>query len=482
MSDKPSVLLICTDHWSGLLTRRAGHPVVILPTVEQLSRNGVTFTNAYSACPSCIPARRTLMTGMTARSHGDRSLLETNPFPEVPTLAQCFRDAGYQAYAVGKLHVYPQRNRIGFDEVILEEQGRHHLEGRADDYELFLADQGYGGMEYAGGMAHNDFLARPWHLPEHCHPINWAAREMCRVIRRRDPLKPAFWYLSFSAPHPPLTPLQAYLDLYRDLEMDRPATGNWSLNPEQLPYTLKSLNVNRSALVGASWHEQALARRTFYATLTHLDHQIRMVIGTLREEGLLENTILVFTSDHGTMLGDHGLWTMMPFYEMSAKIPLIVVPLSQDRHFPMGTQDDRLAEFGDIMPTLLQLCGLPLPSTVEAISLWAEKTRDYLYGEHLEGALATRMIRSGRLKLVYYATGNRSQLFDLDSDPRETTDLSGEPPYRRELERLTELLIQNLYGGDEEWVQEGRLVGLPEKELGHQDNRDLMSQRGLRFP
>ena len=84
MSDKPSVLLICTDHWSGLLTRRAGHPVVILPMVEQLSRNGVTFTNAYSACPSCIPARRTLMTGMTARSHGDRSLLETNPFPEVP--------------------------------------------------------------------------------------------------------------------------------------------------------------------------------------------------------------------------------------------------------------------------------------------------------------------------------------------------------------------------------------------------------------
>ena len=174
MSSRPNVLLICTDHWGGPLTGSVPHPVLITPTVNQLRRNGVTFTNAYSACPSCIPARRTLMTGMTARSHGDRSFQERAPFPQAKTLPQCFRDGGYQAFAVGKLHVYPQRNRIGFDDVLLEEQGRRHLEGRADDYELFLADQGYPGMEYAGGMAHNDFLSRPWHLPEYCHPINWA--------------------------------------------------------------------------------------------------------------------------------------------------------------------------------------------------------------------------------------------------------------------------------------------------------------------
>lgn len=133
MSDKskrqPNVLLICTDHWSGLLTRPAGHDVVITPTVEQFARNGVMFTNAYSTCPSCVPARRTLMTGMSPRSHGDRSYINENPMPETPTMAQCFRDAGYQAYAVGKLHVSPQRDRIGFDDVILEEQGRHQFDG-----------------------------------------------------------------------------------------------------------------------------------------------------------------------------------------------------------------------------------------------------------------------------------------------------------------------------------------------------------------
>ncbi len=481
MGSRPNVLLICTDHWGGPLTGSVPHPVLITPTINQLRRNGVTFTNAYSACPSCIPARRTLMTGMTARSHGDRSFQERAPFPQVSTLPQCFRDEGYQAFAVGKLHVYPQRNRIGFDDVLLEEQGRRHLEGRADDYELFLSEQGYPGMEYAGGMAHNDFLSRPWHLPEYCHPINWAAREMCRTIHRRDPRKPGFWYLSFSAPHPPMTPLQCYLDLYRNLEMDRPATGDWSADPDQLPYMIKTRNLNRSALVGAPWPELELARRAFYATITHIDHQIRMVLGTLREEGILDDTILVFTSDHGHMVGDHGLWTMMPFYEMSAKIPLVLVPLSRDSRFSTGSWDDRLAEFGDLMPTLLDLCDLPIPETVDGLSLAGKQRRDHLYGEHSEGAEATRMIRSGSFKLIYYPTGNCRQLFDIENDPRETTDLSREPSHRAELDRLTHLLIRSLYGGDEDWVEDGKLVGLPQKELDYQDNRALVGQRGLRF-
>lgn len=486
-SGKPNVLLICTDHWSGLLTRQAGHPVVMTPTLAQFSCSGVTYTNAYSACPSCVPARRTLMTGMNARSHGDRVFTDRNPMPDAPTLAQCFRDGGYQAYAVGKLHVYPQRNRIGFDDVILEEQGRHQFNSRADDYELFLADQGYPGMEYASGMCHNDFLARAWHLPEHCHPINWAVREMSRTIHRRDTSKPGFWYLSFSVPHPPLTPLQAYLDLYRDVEIDRPATGNWSADPDALPYTLKYRNTKLSALLDAPWHEQALARQAFYATLTHVDHQIRLVIGLLREEGILDDTLILFTSDHGHMIGEHGLWCMTPLYEMSAKIPLIIVPPRGNTHFALGTQDDRLAEFGDIMPTLLEMCDLPIPDTVDGISLASDQCRDTLYGEHFEGELGTRMLRAGRFKLIYYATGNRVQLFDIEEDPHETTDLSDDVRYADDLNRLKALLVQNLYGSDEEWIRNGELVGLPEKDLSLRDkrvlidSRDLLSQRGLRF-
>ena len=156
-----------------------------------------------------------------------------------------FRDSGYQAFGVGKLHVSPQRNRIGFDDVMLEEQGRHQFheipDGVADDYELFLSDSGFQGEEYASGMTQNEWISRAWHLPERVHPINWAAREMCKFIRRRDPGRPSFWYLSFSAPHPPLTPIQAYLDLYRDVQLPEPAIGDWA-DPGGLPYSLAAIN------------------------------------------------------------------------------------------------------------------------------------------------------------------------------------------------------------------------------------------------
>ena len=126
---RPNILLICVDHWPGRLMACAGQPAILTPTLDQLSANGVRFCNAYSAAPTCIPARRALMTGTTARTHGDRVFNETLPMPDMPTLAGTFRAAGYQAYAVGKLHVYPQRDRIGFDDVILHEEGRHHAFG-----------------------------------------------------------------------------------------------------------------------------------------------------------------------------------------------------------------------------------------------------------------------------------------------------------------------------------------------------------------
>ncbi len=133
------------------------------------------------------------------------------------------------------------------------------------------------------------------------------------------------------------------------------------------------------------------------------------------------------------------------------------------------------------MPTLLDLCDLAIPETVDGFTLAGQQRRDHLYGEHSEGAEATRMIRSGSSKLIYYPTGNQFQLFDIENDPRETTDLSGDPGHLAELDRLTKLLIQSLYGGDEDWVKDGRLLGLPEKELNYQDNRGLVGQRGLRF-
>jgi arylsulfatase A-like enzyme len=485
---KPNVLLICVDHWPGKMLGAAGHPCVITPTLDQLAANGVRYSNTYSATPTCIPARRALMTGTTARTHGDRVFSETLPMPDLPTLAQTFSEAGYQAYAVGKLHVYPQRNRIGFADVLLNEEGRHHLGLSADDYELFLATEGYAGQEYAHGMPTTDYITRPWHLPEYLHPTNWTAREMCRVIRRRDPTRPAFWYLSFNAPHPPLVPLVAYQDMYREVGIPEPYVGDWAGDFEHLPHPLKSRHNNWYALLkyangrtGLGKAELRLARRAFYALCTHIDHQIRLVLGTLREEGLLDDTLIVFTSDHGDMLGNHGQFAKGLLYEDSARVPLIIMPTADYGLLGHHQVDDRLVELRDIMPTLLDLAGISIPESVEGASLLSNSRREHLYGEHYDGEMASRMLRNGRHKIIYYPAGNRLQLFDLQEDPDERHNLAGDPSYRVVCEEMVAKLLDHLYGEDLQWVDNGKLVGLPDQKFEPKPNRGLTAQRGWRF-
>lgn len=478
MSDQPHVLLITTDHWFGSLLGVSGHPVVQTPTLDQLAYNGVNFTQAYTECPVCIPARRTLMTGLTPRSHGDRIFKDRLPMPAAPTLAQTFRDAGYQAYAVGKLHVYPQRDRIGFDDVILSEEGRTQY-GVTDDYDLFLGDRGYAGQQFVHGMNNNEYISRPWHLPEDCHITNWATQQMARLIRRRDPTRPGFWYLSYVHPHPPLVPLQTYLDLYRDLNIDEAVFGDWSRNMDLLPY---SLRVQRGETNPHSKEQIRLARQAFYALCTHIDHQLRVVIGTLREEGLLDNTIILFTSDHGDMLGNHGTWAKRVFYENSARVPMLLMGTAGDIRVGHHRNDDRLVGWQDVMPTLLDLAGIPIPDTVEGMSMVGEKQRDYLYGECGENAAANRMIRDNRYKLIYYPIGNCVQLFDIHEDPRELHDLAGSPEHASTKEQLEALLINELYSGDEAWAKDGRLVGLPDIAYEPKPNRGLTGQRGSHWP
>ncbi len=478
-ADAPSVLLISTDHWPAYLLGGAGHGAILTPTLDSLADAGVRYTNAYAECPVCIPARRTLMTGTTTRTHGDRNFLVQEPMPPFPTMAQTFRDAGYQAYAVGKLHVFPQRDRIGFDDVVLAEEGRPIL-GAIDDYELWMGEEGYPGSSYAHGMSNNEYSFRPWHLPEHTHVTNWATDQMCRTIRRRDPTRPGFWFLSYCHPHPPLVPLEWYYHLYRDIDIPLPYRAEWSVDFGDLPYPLQVIQTR----YGDAFNDGALQgiHRAFYALCTHIDHQLRRVIGTLREEKLLDNTIVCFTSDHGDMLGHHGLWAKRLYYEQAANIPMLLLGPAGDERTPAGTEDDRLVGWQDVMPTLLELAGIPVPGSVEGKSMVAAERRPYLFGEVGEGPMATRMVRKDQYKLIYYATGNRFQLFDLDADPLEMHDLSASQEHAQLRQTLIAHLLDELYGSDEEWLLDGELVGLPQREWQPAQNRELSGQRGLHWP
>ncbi|WP_118135437.1 sulfatase-like hydrolase/transferase [Oceanicella sp. SM1341] len=478
MSQRPNILLITVDQWAGALLGHAGHPVIETPTLDALARTGVSFRNLYSECPVCIPARRTLMTGQSPRSHGDRVFRPMLPMPDAPTLAGCLRAGGYQAFSVGKLHVHPQRNRIGFDDALLAEEGRPQL-GAVDDYDMFLAERGHAGEQYAHGMSNNDYVWRTWHLPEDCHVTNWTARETCRQIQRRDRDRPAFWNMSFTHPHPPLVPLASYLARYSPAEMPEPATADWARDPEALPWALRFV---RNYLPERSAREHRGLLAAFYALCTHIDHQIRIVIGTLREEGILDDTAILFLSDHGDMLGENGLYGKRLFLDASARVPgIFVAPKSTGERY-RGVTCDGIYGLADVMPTLLELAGLPVPDSVDGISMLGLDGRPHLYGECLEGPRASRMIRRGDWKLIWYPAGNHVQLFDMARDPGERRNLADSPEDAGTRAELEALLLAELYGEDLDWVEDGRLTGCAAPPLTPPDERGLSGQRGLHYP
>jgi arylsulfatase len=478
MPQRPHVVFVTVDQWPAGLLGVAGHPVVETPTIDRLARAGTRFTNAYAECPVCIPARRSMMTGMSPRGHGDRTFQPALPMPEgMPTLAASFSAAGYQTTAIGKLHVFPKRDRIGFDDALIAEEGRGHM-GGDDDYDMFLADNGHVGAQYLHGMSNNEYSWRTWHLPEAMHVTNWTSWAASRAIKRRDPTRPGFWHVSYTPPHPPLIPLASYLDRYRDKPVPAPLSAPWSERAEQPPM-LEAFRAGWDQLTPSQLTD---VRRAFYALCTHIDHQLRVVIGTLREENILDDTIILFCSDHGDMLGDYGLYAKRLMYEGSANVPmLLVVPKALQARLAPGT-DDRLVGLQDIMPTLLDLCDIEAEQPCEGLSMAGTERRGHLYGEFGEGQKATRMVHDGRYKLIWYPAGNHLQLFDLDADPREQADISGDGAHALIRQRLETLLVGELYGPDLALVENSRLIGCKPEASARSGNIGLSGQRGLHYP
>ena len=477
---KPNVLFIMVDQWGSSLLREADNNSILTPTLDRLSRMGIRYSNAYSVCPTCIPARRSLMTGTSAKTHGDRNFNETLEMNKnLPTMVQVFSENGYQTFGVGKFHVYPQRDRIGFDEIILNEEQRHHLGMIKDDYEIYLSDLGFNGEELTHGMGNNMYETRPWHLPGKAHPTYWTTKQMCRTIKRRDKRKPSFWFCSYNAPHPPVTPISEYLKMYDDIDIDLPKIGEWAKDIKKMPYTLRKIIKRDFGMKNDIEIKNSI--KAFYAQCTYVDHQIRLLLGTLREEGVLDNTIIVFTSDHGDMLGNHKLWAKGLMYESANKIPLVIVPSKNDKACEMVKVDNRLAELRDLMPTLLDMCNINIPKTVEGNSLFAHDKRVYLYGEHYEDERASRMIRKDDYKLIYYPIGNIIQFFNVKEDEFENIDLSNDDYYRELINEYKLLLIENMYGSDERYIKNNKLVGLPDKKVEKVIDRGFLAQRGWRI-
>jgi len=416
--DRPNFLIIMTDQQRGDCLSAAGHPVLLTPNMDAIGGAGVRFSRAYSTCPVCVPARRTFLSGQHPSTHGvfNNSSIEW----EGPSLPGLLRDAGYQTEWVGRgMHQTPPDKRYGFEHMVFKD---HRV---TDDYDAFLArrqPEGAGGY-YGTGVMHNDWTARPWHLDESLHATNWSVNESLRFLDRRDTSCPFFLVTSILAPHPPLVPPAFYFDRYLRQDLPPPTIGDWAAPPKNdgIGQDASSERVNLQGEMLLS------AQAGYYGLINHIDDQIRRLLNPVDgiQRRTNRNTVVIFFSDHGEMLGDHYRWRKSLPYEGSAHIPFMIQ--APDRFgLRQGSVDPTAVCIEDLMPTILEMAHVAIPDETDGHSLLplmrgnAKLNRPYL---HIETAPTYQCLTDGKEKFIWYVEDGREEFFDLTTDPHEEHNL-----------------------------------------------------------
>jgi arylsulfatase A-like enzyme len=471
------MILIHVDQWRADALGYTGHPVAETPHLDGLYRQGVHFSQAYAAVPSCIASRASLHTGLTPRSHGRVGYQDGVPWDYDVTLAGLLAGAGYHTQAVGKMHVYPARNLLGFHNVLLHDGYLHHERRNAqdlhlvDDYLPWLRREHGPAADYIDtGVGCNGYVVRPWVYEDMLHPSAWVTSQSIDFMRRRDPRKPFFLYVSYHRPHPPLDPPATYLHAYERKELPPPVVGDWCADLPRWPSALDSPHPFDPA-------QRERARRAYYAQITFIDHQINRLIHTLWTYGCLEDTCILFCADHGEMLYDHNLLNKGKPYDSSARVPLMI-RFPRSWGYDRETTVDAPVELRDVLPTLCDVAGVPVPESIEGRSLLPFCTatvpaapgtsapgpaapeqppwREYVHGEHYGGEWSNQWLTDGKWKYAWYSQNGLEQLFNLVEDPQELHNLA--PDHPDLLPAWLERLARELDGREEGYVQGGKLV------------------------
>ncbi|MFI2563665.1 arylsulfatase [Paenarthrobacter sp. NPDC018779] len=470
---QPNVILICVDEWRGDCLSADGHPHLETPHLDELARNGVRFSKGYSATPSCVPARAALFTGQSQERHGRVGYDDGVPFHAAhPVTVQGeFRKAGYHTQAIGKMHVWPERSRVGFDDVVLHDGYLHHArkEHRQhfslfDDYVPWLrrqpgmpADADY----FDHGVNCNSIVARPWDKAEHLHPSHWIGTQAIEWMQRRDPVKPFFLYLSFHRPHPPYDPPSWAFEQYLNIPPYETVEGDWEHHWDEF-----RADGNYQASYGHIPDRVVhRARAGYFGLMAQIDLQVNRIKESLADFGLLEDTIIAFTSDHGEMMGDHHMFRKAVPYEGSARVPFIIADAPSAGTSTRGAVVDHVVELRDLMPTLLELAGLPIPDSVDGKSLAAlvrgdgtGPVRDWLHGEHVYWGQNLHWLTDGHYKYIWGSGKGAEELFNLDDDPQERWNLAGDPAHQGDVELWRHRLVDTLRHREEGFVVGDRLV------------------------
>jgi len=448
-ASRPNILFIMDDQHRHDFLGSAGASFLATPTLDRLARLGVRFTRCATNCPVCAPARIGLAAGMQPSRLG--SLSNSSYLPRsVTTYYQRLRDSGYRVGCVGKLDLakpdhYNGRHGdrpcvYGWGFTHPEEcEGKMHAGSRPEPigpYTFYLRERGL--LQ----RFHEDYQfrrSRKWikdasHdsvLPADAFEDAWIGRRAAEWIANVPDDFPWHYFVSFVGPHDPFDPPTEYADRYRDAEMP-PAI------PPQMDGKPGWVRIRDRGLEPT---EVAVTRRQYCATIELIDDHIGMILDALERRGMMENTYIVFSSDHGEMLGDHGLYTKSVPYEAALRVPLIVAGPGLEG----GRVSDALIELIDVNPTICELAGLPPQENIDALSFAPVLRGDA--GEHRSETVAAirnfRLIRTERWKLIENYN-DLVELYDLREDPGETRNVAAEHPdiVRRLGRRLGERFVE----------------------------------------
>lgn len=433
---KPNILLIMSDEHGPMFSSTYGHPIVRTPGMDALAARGAVFESAYCNSPLCVPSRMSFLAG----KHVHRVAAYDNHAPlapDVPTWAHLLRAAGYQVVLDGKMHFVGPDQRHGFEAQLspryaaitpavagAEWRDEHPMGGPGARQRILEAGPGRGP-----------------HL-DRDDEVEAVALDWLRQPARND----APWCLtaSFITPHFPLIVPEPYFSRYYPHNVDAPVLSPGF--PEGLHPAHE--RVRRTFNLYDYTEEQIrVARAAYYGLVTFMDEKLGHLVDALRETGQLENTVVIYTADHGELAGDHGLWWKNSFYEQSARVPLIV---SWPGQIDGGLRLGGATSLVDVARTLLDIAGAPDPGDWDGDSLLPRlrAARAGTAGDVLSATAAAaetgwkdeaiceyyahatnrphRMLRSGRWKYNYYH-GEAPELYDLHADPQEHHNLAGQP-------------------------------------------------------
>ncbi|MBH06692.1 MAG: arylsulfatase [Phycisphaeraceae bacterium] len=461
--NQPNIILIMTDQQRGDCLGIEGHPVLQTTNIDRLAHTGTRFQRGYAESPSCIPARRSLMTGTAPAANGMVGFengVEWNP---THTLAGELTKAGYQTQLVGKLHLWPPRMRFGFNHMLLADSTKAGLPLTGNNDYVDWVREVHGRRETDPAMAHgvspNGWVGRPNHLPEEQTHTFWCIDQAMQFLERRDPSTPFFLNISFIDPHPPFTPPQLYYDRYERRDLPPPVVGDWAL-----PFDGPQKGLSPDAFdIHLNERDMHCARAAYYGMINFIDDQIGRLLRYIGKQ--FTESFVVYASDHGEMLGDHNLFRKGYPYEASARIPFLMRAPESWRLSEQVTCDSPVG-LQDIMPTLLDAAGINIPDTCTGQSLLpimrgdTDRVRDILHGEHASSRAieeSHHFITDGHIKYVWFSQTGREQLFNLDKDPNELYDLAAKD-HVGQLQTWRGHMVEVLEGRPEGFTNHNQLI------------------------